>query len=84
MSTIAELIGNPVVEQEASNTMLLWQYRKLMGQFLLAQEHSTDLSCPCELSSEYEYCLPNSRGGLTTSVEHMRKQGLKRSAPILI
>jgi len=61
MATIAELLENPIkleMKNEASAKMIEWQFRKLMGQLLLTQEHSSDLSCPCELSSEYEYCLP--------------------------
>jgi DNA adenine methylase len=46
------------LEAPASETMMMWQYRKLMGQLMLAQEHAIDRSCPCELASEYEYCLP--------------------------
>jgi hypothetical protein len=37
--------------------MLNWQLRKLTGQLMLAQEHASDTSCPCEYSDEHEYCL---------------------------
>ena len=42
----------------ASEKMLRWQYKKLIGNLLLLQEHSTDLSCPCELTEESEDCIP--------------------------
>ena len=46
------------MEQPVSENLVLWQYRKVMGELLLTQAHSSDKSCPCELSSEAEYCLP--------------------------
>ena len=42
----------------ASELMNSWQLRKIYGQLLLTQEHSQSLDCPCELSSEAEYCIP--------------------------
>jgi len=51
-------ILTPEVKQEASSEMLNWQYEKLIGQLTLLQEHSIDLTCPCELSNEHEKCIP--------------------------
>jgi hypothetical protein len=39
--------------------ILKWQLRKLTGELLLLQAHASDLSCPCELSTELEnFCQP--------------------------
>ena len=44
--------------RSASEKMTLWQLRKVYGQLSLLQEHSSDLSCPCELTTEHEFCIP--------------------------
>jgi hypothetical protein len=51
------LKGEADLQSPASEKMLNWQLRKLTGQLMLTQEHSTDQSCPCEYSDEHEYCL---------------------------
>ena len=42
----------------ASELMNSWQLRKIYGQLLLTQEHSQSLDCPCELTTEHEFCIP--------------------------
>ncbi|MBU1173516.1 MAG: hypothetical protein KKD44_28445, partial [Proteobacteria bacterium] len=44
------------LEKPASKKMMRWQLKMLVGEFLLLQQHSTDLSCPCELTTEHEFC----------------------------
>jgi DNA adenine methylase len=51
------LRGEADLQSPASEKMLNWQLRRLAGQLMLAQEHASDTSCPCEYSDEHEYCL---------------------------
>ena len=46
------------LQKPASEKMITWQTRKLYGQLALLQEHSSDSSCPCELTTEHEFCVP--------------------------
>jgi len=46
-------------EAPATDKMLRWQYKKIVGELLLIQQHSSSVDCPCELvTEEYEMCLP--------------------------
>ena len=46
------------LQKSASEKMLIWQYKALVGELLLLQQHSTDEACPCELTTEHEMCIP--------------------------
>lgn len=37
--------------------MLQWQYKKLIGQLILLQDHAADPSCPCVLGTDGEFCI---------------------------
>ena len=46
------------LQSPASEKMMTWQLKAIIGELLLLQRHAQDSSCPCELTTEHEMCQP--------------------------